>query len=117
MRTFVLSFDPGIAAAGLQADCESPEKADEQIHQGGADGGRELAETPPATQGREQEQQGGPQQLAGPERGEGHQADVQGGRYQGRSRGPWSLLGGVGGQSWDLLERIVDHLLCIRAHP
>ena len=45
MRTFVLSFDPGIAAAGLQADCESPEKADEQIHQGGADGGRELEDT------------------------------------------------------------------------
>ena len=40
----------------------------------------------------------------------------EGGRHQGRSRGPWGLIGGVGGQGWDLLKQVIQHFLRVRAH-
>ena len=40
----------------------------------------------------------------------------KGGRDQGRSRGPWVLLGRVGGQSWNLLEQVTQNFLCVRTN-
>ena len=40
----------------------------------------------------------------------------KGGRHQGRSRDPWGLIGGVGGQGWDLLKQVIEHFLGVRAH-
>ena len=40
----------------------------------------------------------------------------KGGRDQGRSRGPWGLLGRVGGQSWNLLKQVTQNFLCVRTN-
>ena len=40
----------------------------------------------------------------------------EGGRHEGRSRGPWGLVGGVGGQGWDLLKQVIENFLGLRAH-
>ena len=40
----------------------------------------------------------------------------EGGRHKGRSRDPWGLIGGVGGQGWDLLKQVIEHFLGVRAH-